>query len=176
MEKNPMQQIRIGKITINMGIGAPGDEMDRAQAIMEKIVGTKGVQTKAKVRLPTWDIRPGLPIGVKATLRKKKAMDFLKTCLAAKGSHLLINNFDNRGNFGFGIHEYIDLPGIKYDPKLGIRGFDVLVSLERPGYRVSKRKMGKKRVGLKHVVSKNEAIAFISEQFGVRIDDGKQKE
>ncbi len=171
-----MQQIRIGKVTINMGIGAPGEEMDRAQAIMEKIAGTKGVQTKAKVRLPTWDIRPGLPIGVKATLRKKKAADFLKTSLAAKGSHLLINNFDNRGNFGFGIHEYIDLPGIKYDPKLGIRGFDVLVSLERPGYRVSKRKMEKGRIGLKHVVSKEEAIAFISEQFGVKIDDGKQKE
>lgn len=171
-----MQQIRIGKVTINMGIGAPGDEMERAQAILEKLVGTRGVQTKAKVRLPTWEIRPGLPIGVKATLRKKKAADFLKTCLAAKENHLRIGNFDNRGNFGFGIHEYIDLPGIKYDPKLGIRGFDVLVSLERPGYRVSRRKLKKRGIGLKHVVSKNEAIAFISGQFGVNIDDGKQRE
>jgi large subunit ribosomal protein L5 len=176
MKKNPMQQIRVGKVTINMGIGAPGEAMDRAQAIMEKLVGTKGVQTKAKVRLPTWEIRPGLPIGVKVTLRKKKAVEFLKSCLAAKGNHLLIGNFDNRGNFGFGIHEYIDLPGVKYDPQLGIRGFDLLVSLERPGYRVSRRKLVAKKVGLKHVVSKEEAIAFVSEQFGVRIDDGKQKE
>ena len=170
---NPMKAVRLGKVTINMGVGAPGDEMERAQSIMEKMVGIKGVQTKAKVRLPTWEIRPGLPIGVKVTLRKQKAEAFLKNALAAKSNRISENSFDNRGNFGFGIREYIDLPGIKYDPKLGIRGFDVLVSLEKPGYRISRRKLRKKSVGLKHVVSKQEAIEFVSARFGVSVDAGK---
>lgn len=175
-KQNPMREIRITKVTVNMGVGAPGDEMNRAHQIMEKIVGTKGIQTKAKVRLPTWDIRPGLPIGIKVTLRKQKALDFLKNALAAKGNQLVNKCFDNRGNFGFGIREYIDLPGIKYDPRLGVRGFDVLVSLERPGYRVAKRKTKKTRVGLMHVISKEDAILFVSSKFGVEINDGKQKD
>lgn len=172
--ENPMRALRVAKVTINMGVGAAGEELDRAQLIMEKIAGTKGIRTKAKVRLPTWDIRPGLPIGIKVTLRKQKALAFLKNALAAKENHLRANSFDNRGNFGFGIHEYIDLPGIKYDPKLGVRGLDILVSLERKGYRVSKRKNRKATVGLNHVVSKEDAWGFMQKEFGVTIDESKK--
>ncbi|MBU0636305.1 50S ribosomal protein L5 [Candidatus Micrarchaeota archaeon] len=168
--KQSMKAIRVGKVTINMGVGAPGDELERAQTIMKQIVGTKGIQTKAKVRLPTWEIRPGLPIGVKVTLRKQKAVDFLKRALTAKENCLKKSCFDGRGNFGFGIPEYIDLPEIKYDPQLGVRGLDVLVSLERPGYRISKRKQCKTKIGMKQVISKEKAMQFMTEEFGVTLD------
>ena len=73
------------------------------------------------------------------------------------------------GNFGFGISEYIDLPQAKYDPKLGIRGLDVLVSLEKPGYRVKRRKRKKAVVGKSQLVSREEAMAFLREKFGVEV-------
>ena len=44
------------------------------------------------------------------------------------------------GNLSFGIHEYIEMPGAKYDPDIGMFGLDVSVNLERPGYRISRRK------------------------------------
>lgn len=164
---NNMRQIRIAKVTVNMGIGSEPNEMKAGQKIIEKITNSKAVQTKCRVRQPKWGIRPGLPIGLKVTLRKAGAEEFLKMALAAKGNALNEKCFDNQGNFGFGIHEYIDLPGVKYDPALGVKGFDVLVTLERPGFRIKRRKVQGKKVGKNHVIAKSEAIQFIQKKFGV---------
>jgi len=169
-EENGMRKIRIEKVTVNMGVGQSGEEMKRAQKIIESITGEKAVQTKCKVKQPKWEIRPGLPIGLKAVLRKDKANAFLKKALEAKDNTLSKKNFDMHGNFGFGVHEYIDMPGIKYDPSLGIRGFDVLVTLERAGYRVKRRKIKRVKVGTKHAVHKDDAIGFMEKQFEVQFE------
>lgn len=168
-QNNPMKAVRIEKVTVNMGVGQPGDELKRAQTIMELITGTKSVQTLCKVKQPTWGIREGLPIGVKVTLRKKKAEEFLRKALKAKDNALNAKNFDVRGNFGFGIREHIDLQGVKYDPKLGIRGFDVLVTLERRGYRIKKRKTKKQIMSKHHWIKKDDAMDFVKQNFGVEI-------
>lgn len=49
------------------------------------------------------------------------------------------------GNFGFGITEHIDL-GVKYDPSTGIFGMDFYIQLERPGFRVARRRKCQRRV------------------------------
>ncbi|MFH1664018.1 MAG: 50S ribosomal protein L5 [archaeon] len=168
---NPMNKIKIEKVVINMGVGESGEELKKGQQILERITGRKAIQTKCKIKQPLWGIRPGLPIGVKITLRKEKAMEFLKTALKAKENVLKTKNFDSTGNFGFGIKEYIDLPGTKYDPKLGIKGFNVLVSLEKGGYRIKKRKINRKKIPIKHRITKENAIEFMKKEFGVEIND-----
>ncbi|MEK6970075.1 MAG: 50S ribosomal protein L5 [archaeon] len=167
--ENPMRAIRIEKVTVNMGVGATGEPLQKAGEILKKITGGSPVQTKCKVKIPTWGIREGLPIGVKVTLRKKSAADFLKTALQAKENTLLKKNFDKNGNLGFGIKEYIDLPGAKYDPKMGIRGFDVLVTLERPGYRLKRRRMRPTAIGVKHRITKEDAMHFMHEHYKVNV-------
>src|SRR3989344_4303182 len=163
---NSMKDVQIEKVTVNMGVGQTGEELERAITIMEKITGAKPVKTICKVRQPTWGLRLGLTIGTKGTIRKKKAEEFLRNALQAKDNTLDEKSFDKTGNFGFGIREYIDMPKTKYDPKLGIRGFDVLVTLKRPGYRVKQRKLRKSKIPLKHKVSKQEAIEFMAQKFG----------
>ncbi len=167
---NAMREIRICAVVVNIGVGKSGEELDRAKKILEKITNNKSVKTRAKVKQPKWDIRPGLEIGVKTTLRGKKAVDFLKNAFVAKENTLSERNFDRNGNFGFGVKEHIELPGVKYEPKLGITGFDVLVSLERHGYRVKRRKYKKKRVGKRHSVTKQEAIQFVKETFNITVE------
>lgn len=167
---NRMREISVAKVVVNMGVGESGEELEKARKILEQITGAKAVKTKAKVKQPKWNIRPGLEIGVKTTLRGKKAGEFLKNALLAKDNTLSKKNFDDRGNFGFGIKEHIELPKVKYDPTLGIRGFDVLVSLERPGYRVKRRKYCKGKVGKNHIISREEAIEFVKEKFGVSVE------
>ncbi len=164
-----MTDVRIEKVTVNMGVGETGEALNRASEIMKKVTGMKPVQTRCKVKIPAWGIREGLPIGLKVTLRKKNALAFLKTALQAKENTLVKRCFDKHGNFGFGIKEYIDLPGSKYDPKLGIRGFDVLVTLERPGFRVKKRRMRRSTIGKKHRLTKEDAIVFVQKTFGTNI-------
>ncbi len=167
---NKMQEIGIEKVTVNMGVGANPDEMRSAQKIIERITGKKAIQTKCRVRLPKWNLRPGLPIGLKVTLRDNDAAAFLLRALSAKDNRLSSRNFDNSGNFGFGIKEYIDLPDARYDPSLGIRGFDILVTLNRPGYRIKRRKRKPAKIGKNHVIKKQEAIAFVQKKFGVVVE------
>ena len=81
-----------------------------------------------------------------------------------KEYELLRKNFSDTGNFGFGITEHIDL-GIKYDPSTGIFGMDFYVVLERPGYRVSRRRRMLNRVGARHRVTKEDAIKWFQTKF-----------
>ncbi len=164
-----MQEVKIDKVTINMGVGEKGEELEKGIEIIELISGSKAIKTRAKIKQPMWGIREGLPIGAKVTLRKQKAKDFLERALKAKENKLSEKNFDRTGNFGFGIKEYIDLPGVKYDPTKGIKGFDVLVTLKKPGYRIKLRKINKKKIPLKHRVTKEQAIEFMKKNFGVEV-------
>ena len=84
--------------------------------------------------------------------------------LKVKEFELKKKNFSSTGCFGFGITEHIDL-GLKYDPATGIFGMDFFVVLIRPGYRVARRKIQPNRIGLKHRVTKEDAIAWFQNKY-----------
>ncbi len=166
--ENVMRKIRIEKVTLNIGVKQHQDA-DKAYLLLERITGRKPVRTLATRRARTFKVRRGLPIGAKITLRGEIAEEVLKKLLEAKDNKLNKKNFDDHGNFGFGIEEYLDIPGIKYDPKIGVLGLDVFVNLERPGYRVKRRKYHKSKIGKNHLITKEEAMEFIREKFNVEI-------
>jgi large subunit ribosomal protein L5 len=82
---------------------------------------------------------------------------------------LLIKNFDQQGNFSFGIPEYIDIEGLEYDPDLKIIGLEVAVTLERPGFRVRNRIVRKSQLGKPHKITKDQAIEFV-QSLGVTVE------
>lgn len=172
-EKQPMLKPHIEKVTVNMGVGESGEKLIKAENLLQELTGQKPLRTAAKVTNPEWGIRKGEPIGCKVTLRGGKAEEFLKNAFEAIDNVLKASCFDDDGNFSFGIQEHIDLPGTKYDPGIGIFGMDVCVTLERPGYRIKKRRKEKKRILGSHLLSRREAMAFIQETFDVNI---KQEE
>ncbi len=153
--------IKIDKVTLNIGTGAPGEVLENAKLLLEKVTGAKPIVTKAHSRNPTFKIRKGDDIGAKVTLRKALALNVLKRCLEAIDYSLAQRNFDTTGNLSFGIKEYIDLPGIKYDPKIGMMGFDVCVTLSKPGHRVQTRRIAASRIPRSQRVSPREAIEFM---------------
>jgi large subunit ribosomal protein L5 len=157
------------KITLNIGVGnAGGLKLDNAKKLLERITGVKPVATKAKTRNPSFDIKKGDLIGVKVTLRKDKALNILKKCLEGVSFRLPASSFDTQGNFSFGVHEYIELKGIKYDPDIGMFGFDVCATLSKPGKRVSFRRIKPARIPVKQRVSKSEAMDF-AKSLGVEV-------
>ncbi|KAL2945798.1 hypothetical protein AAZX31_U028900 [Glycine max] len=91
-------------------------------------------------------------------------MQLLESGLKVKEYELLRRNFSDTGCFGFGIQEHIDL-GIKYDPSTGIYGMDFFVVLERPGYRVGRRRRCKARVGIQHRVTKEDAMKWFQVKY-----------
>lgn len=166
---NVMRRPRIEKVVVNMGVGESGELLEKAQKLLKQLAGQSPVRTVAERTNRDFGIRKGEPIGLKVTLRREKANSFLKRALDAVEKTLSKRNFDERGNFAFGIREHIDLPGVKYDPNVGIFGMDVAVTMERPGFRIKKRKKEKKRIHLHDHVTKEEAITFIKEEYGVVI-------
>lgn len=71
----------------------------------------------------------------------------------------------------FGIEEHIDIPGIRYDPDIGIFGMNISVTFEKPGYRIKKRKIQRKKVPPKHQVTPEETQEFMKEKFNIEIGD-----
>ncbi len=164
---NPFQSVRLEKVTLNVGVGEGGEKLQNAKTLLETITGKTAVITKARVRNPTFKIRQGDPIGVKITVRGKSAADVLNRALESVDKIVSPKSFDNNGNVSFGIKEYIDFPGIQYDPKIGMLGFDVCITLKKAGKRVAYRLIRKSRVGRKQTVSREEAQKFLQEKFGV---------
>lgn len=167
-----MRKIRIEKITLNIGCGTKTD-IEHAKKILEMVSEKKVVVTSTKKR-STFNVPKTKPIGCKVTIRDGAA-EFLKKMLDAKDNKLEKSNFDNTGNFSFGIKEYIDIPQTEYDPKIGILGMDVCVTLKRPGYRVKKRRISS-RVGKNHLITKNDAMDFVKDSFNVKIEEKKKEE
>ena len=166
-KSNLMNEIKVAKITLNIGSGKEESRLKKALKLLQKLAPNNPVKTTAKKRIPGWGLRPGLPIGCKVTIRDG-ALELLKRLLVAKDNQLQGSCFDNNGNFSFGIAEYIDIEGLEYDPDLKIIGLEVAVTLERPGYRIKKRKIFPKKIGKNHTINKEEAIIFV-ESLGVEV-------
>ena len=166
---NPMREIWIEKVTLNIGVGEGGDKLVKAEKVLESIAGQKPTRTYAKRMIREWRIKRGEPIGCKVTLRGELATKMLKRLFDAVEQCLSVERFDDRGNFAFGIKEHIDIPGASYDPEIGIFGMDVCVTLCRPGYRIKRRQRLARSIPKSHQITKDEATNFIAEKFGVQV-------
>ncbi|MBN2420892.1 50S ribosomal protein L5 [Candidatus Woesearchaeota archaeon] len=165
------RQIRMEKLTLNIGAGKNAALLDKGVKLLKTISNVNPVKTITQKRIPGWGLRPGLPIGCKVTLRKKAAEEVLKKLLVAKNFVLKESQFDDNGNVAFGIHEYIDIPSVKYDPEIGIIGLEVCVTLERPGFRIKKRKVQQKKIPNRHKITRTDAIVFMKNAFGVKVGE-----
>ncbi|MFH0874339.1 MAG: 50S ribosomal protein L5 [archaeon] len=168
---NPMRNIRIEKITLNIGAGTDQDVMKRGIKLIELLTGKTPVKTTTQKRIPGWNLRPGLPIGCKLTLRNEEAEAILKRLLTAKENKLKKSCFDSNGNISFGLSEYIDVPGLNYDPAIGVIGLETSVTLERPGFRIKKRKLECKKLPKKHKITQDEAIVYFKKDFNVLVEE-----
>lgn len=168
---NPMKSIRIEKVTLNIGAGKDQARLERGIALLNAIADATPVKTTTNKRIQEWGLRPGLPIGCKLTLRKNKAVKMLPRLLDAVENRLREKQFDGNGNIAFGISEYIEIPGVKYDPKIGIMGLEVCITLERPGYRIKKRRLLARKIPARHRISKQEAIDFMAKQFNTKVEE-----
>src|SRR3989344_1900007 len=124
MNKN--REILLEKVTLNIGAGTETADVDKAIALLNTISGMKAVQAKAR--------------------------EILQRLLKAVENKIKEESFTQNG-FSFGIKEYIDIPEVKYDPKIGIIGLHVNVALARCGYRVKRRKIRNAKIGSKHEIS-----------------------
>ncbi|MDO8339372.1 MAG: 50S ribosomal protein L5 [Candidatus Burarchaeum sp.] len=168
--QNAMRGLAVEKLTLNIGVGGSGQPLENAKSLLKKITGRIPATTYARDRNPVFKLRKGDAIGAKVTLRRAPAVELLKRGLECIGRRLSSRSFDRRGNFAFGIREYIDFPGIKYDPQIGMMGFEIAVTMKRKGgERVLARRRGRVRPRRSYAVTKEESIEFVKNMFNVEV-------
>jgi len=169
VQENPMRKISVGKVVVNIGLGKSGEAIERGKKVLEQVTGQTPTQTRAKRSVRDFGIHKGEPIGVLVTARGEGATALIGKLLTAREKKLNESCFDSHGSVSFGIKEHIEIPGIRYDPAIGILGMNVSILLERPGFAVSRRGRRTSRVGKSHLVSREEAMQYFKDNFGVTI-------
>ena len=68
-----MREIKIEKITLNIGCGDDKVKIEKSKKLLEMLTGKKPVITRSKKR-STFGVPKGKPLGVMVTLRKQDAL------------------------------------------------------------------------------------------------------
>ena len=170
-KENSMKEIEIEKIVLS--IGAVGEQLEKAVKLLKVISGMKAVKTRSKKRIPAFDIRPGLEIGCKVTIRGEKSIVLLKRLLESINNRLKEKQIESNG-FSFGIPEYIEIPEMEYQRDIGMLGLNVTVAFKRKGKRTEIKKIKRGKLPRRQYVNKEEIIRLMRENFKTEIE-GKHK-
>ena len=131
---NPMEVPRLEKIVINVGLGSAKDEpklLDSVVAEVARIAGQQPIVTKARKSVSNFNLREGMPVGVKVTLRGARMYHFMdryiSTAIPRVRDFRGLNSraFDGRGNFTVGVREQMIFPEIDYDDIVRVHGMDI---------------------------------------------------
>ncbi|MFW6088379.1 MAG: 50S ribosomal protein L5 [Gemmatimonadota bacterium] len=132
--ENPMEVPRLEKIVINVGLGSAKDEpklLDSVVAEIARIAGQQPVVTRARKSVANFNLREGMPVGVKVTLRGARMYHFMdryiSTAIPRVRDFRGLNSraFDGRGNFTVGVREQMIFPEIEYDDIVRVHGMDI---------------------------------------------------
>ena len=171
MTQNPMENIYLEKVVINIGVGLNENMIDNAKALIKKLTGHNAGTTVSKRRDPELKLKKGQHIGTVSTIRGPEAFDFLKRALDANNNVLNKNAIANN-SLNFGVKEYIYFSGVKYDPKIGILGMNVNAAFARKGSRVAKRKRKTTKPGTKHSrITKEEITKYLEDTLKIKIQE-----
>ena len=173
---NVMRKIFISKVVVNMSLGTGGEPLAKAKSVLENLTGQKPSNVLAKRTNRDFGLRKGEPMGCKVTLCGEPATDFAKRALDVLDFRIPESSVDHAGNVSFGIAEHIQIPGVKYDPNLGIFGMDVCICTERPGFRINRRRRGRHKVPRRHRITPKEAMALLSTELGVEFTQPGQED
>lgn len=140
--KSDMAVPKIEKVVLNTGVGKVfgGIDPSKRKTLIESIFqdlallsGQKPILTSAKKAVAGFKIRKGSPVGLKITLRKNRAFEFLARLInsALPRSRdfrgILQKSIDKSGNLTIGVREHIVFPEIEPEKSKVIFGLEITV-------------------------------------------------
>ena len=160
-KKNLMREIKIEKVVLS--VGGTGEALEKGVKLLKMLTNQNPAKMRSTKRIPSLGVRPKLEIGAVVTLRKD-AQKYLKKMLIAIDNKLKKKQM-SENTFSFGIKEYIEIPGTEYQRDIGMIGLDVTVVFIRAGRRVKLKKIKRGKIPKKQIITKEEIIKFMEENF-----------
>lgn len=165
-EENPMRKVKIEKLVLSAG--GVAEVLEKEFKLLKLISGETPIKLKARKRIPSLGVRPGLEVGCKVTIRKN-IQPLLKRLLQAIDNKIKEKQVENN-HFSFGIKEYIEIPGMEYQRDIGILGLNVTIVFSRSGGRVEKRKIKRNKASKKQTITRQEIIDFMKQNYNMEVE------
>jgi len=132
---NTMQVPRLSKIVVNMGFDSSvdGDTLNSILADLATITGQQPVRRTAKKSVSNFNLREGMTIGAKTTLRGDKMYEFLERLVNVALPRLRdfrgipATSFDGSGNYTLGLSDQTIFPEIDPDKVKKNQGMDITI-------------------------------------------------
>ena len=139
--ENVMQIPKLGKITLNIGVGEAIQNPKALEDAVEEltlIAGQRAIITHARKSVSAFKVREGMAIGCKVTLRRERMHEFFNRLVNVVLPQIRDfrgvspDAFDGRGNYSIGLTEQLIFPEIDYDRVNDIRGMNITVVTTAP--------------------------------------------
>merc|ERR1712070_839314 len=150
MPRNPdnvMRKVMCDKLVINIAVGESGDRLTKAVRVLQQLSNQTPVENFARYTVRTFGIRRNEKIACHVTIRGDAAMDLIERGLKITDYEISAKHFS----------------------ATGIYGMDFYVVLRRAGFNVAKKKAKRGRLGLSHLVTKDEAMEWVRQTFNADI-------
>lgn len=139
---------KITKIVVNSGIGEivkdKGAMKDYAKEL-SVILGQRPAIRQAKVSEAGFNLRAGMPVGLKVTLRGERMYEFLDRLISIALPRLRdfrglsLKSFDKSGNYTIGISDHTVFPELDLGKVGKPRGFEITIVTKSRNSKESKR-------------------------------------
>jgi large subunit ribosomal protein L5 len=171
-KKNPMQEVEIEKMVLHCG--GTEDKLEKSIKLLEMITGSNKIYVvQSTRRIPTFGISPGKKSGAKITIRDKKKIHELLDRFFVALDNTIKKKQVTSNQFCFGIHEYIEIPGLEYNRDIGISGFEVMLVFKRKGKSVKLRKIKQGKYPKRQDVTQDEILNYMTSNFKLNVEEGK---
>lgn len=133
---NPMRVPRVEKVCVNIGLGRAKIEpklIEVAKKSLALITGQQPIVTKAKKSIAGFNLRKGMAIGCKVTLRGDRMYEFLDRLFnlampRIRDFHGISPKlFDGRGNITIGFRDQLIFPEAEYEDASKLPGLSVTI-------------------------------------------------